>query len=257
MWPNKRPKIWLLTGIYLLKDATFAKEKKRTAGIQVGVSSTILSAVGAPPIGPSIDLGHSNNSSSQTPTQGWLVWAAQYRAIDYRVCTMASGTADIKLLDDVVSEGTAFLSGSEWSNGLMVEVTEQYHSRDDDDGAQPACDDDVYEKIEESFWMCRASGSLTRDESVDRSESESWTLEQEAKFNRWSEAKEELERTGSEASHLQSRACYPLRTQDGFEEEMQRAIDRYLVAEEEYKQAFADFKSSLGEQALKGNEMKV
>ena len=66
----------------------------------------------------------------------------------------------------------------------------------------------------------------------------------------------ELERAGSELGHLHSRDYDHLRTQDDFEEKMQRAIDRYLVAEE-YKQAFADFKSTPGEQALKGHEMKV
>lgn len=131
----KKPRVWLLTGIYLLKDATFTGEKKRTAGIRAGISPTLLSAAGAPPIGPSIDLGHSNDSSSRTPTQGWLVWAAQYRALDYRVCGLESTSADITLLKDVVSPGLCcYYSAPDWWSGLTVEVTEQSNSPDD--GAQ-------------------------------------------------------------------------------------------------------------------------
>ena len=142
---RKKPKIWLLTGIYLLKDATFTGEKKRTAGIQAGVNSTVLSAIGAPPIGPSIDLERSNDSSSQTPTQGWLVWAAQYFALDYRVCSKVFRSADVTLLYNVVSGGRCYYSGPDWANGLTVEVAEQ--SNNLDESAQSVCNEEDYQKI--------------------------------------------------------------------------------------------------------------
>ena len=150
----KKPKIWLLTGIYLLKDATFIGKKKRTANILAGTKSTVLSAVGAPPFGPSIGLGNSNDSSSQAPTQGWLVWAPQYRAVDYRAGTKASKSADITLLYDLVSEEVCYYSPPpDWTRDLMVKVSEQSNGLDD--GAQSSCDDDDYRKIGESFWTCK------------------------------------------------------------------------------------------------------
>ena len=156
---RKKPKIWLLTGIYLLKDATFTGEKKRTAGLQAGVSSTVLSAIGAPPIGPSIDLERSNDSSSQTPTQGWLVWAAQYFALDYRVCSREFRSADITLLTNVVSDGAMYLSAPDWQNGLTIEVAEHWNSLDE--SAQSVCNDEDYQNITEDLWTCETSPWLT------------------------------------------------------------------------------------------------
>jgi len=147
---KRKPKVWLLTGLYLLKDATFTGEKKRTAGIQAGISSSALSAIGGPPVGPSIEVEHSKESSSQTPTEGWLVWAAQYRALDYRVCTKGSQSSDIKLLYDVVSGGALYFSAPAWSKGLTVEVSEQSNGLDD--GAESACDDEGYQKIVDGDW---------------------------------------------------------------------------------------------------------
>ena len=163
---KKKPKIWLLTGIYLLKDATFTGERKRTTGIHAGISSTLLSATGGPPIGPSIDLGHSNDLDSRTPTQGRLVWAAQYRALDYRVRLItASASADIMLLNDVVSAGAMFWCTPGWFEGLTVEVTEQSNSLDD--GSRSSCDDEDYQKIDENFSKCERSRYLTKKTSVD------------------------------------------------------------------------------------------
>ena len=152
---RKKPKIWLLTGIYLLKDATFTEEKKRTTGFQAGVDSTVLSAIGAPPIGPSIDIERSNDSTSQTPTQGWLVWAAQYFALDYRVCSRAFNSADITLLYDVVSGGRCYYSAPDWANGLTVEVAKHWDGVDE--GAQSVCNDEDYQNITESLWTSKTS----------------------------------------------------------------------------------------------------
>ena len=243
----KKPKIWLLTGIYLLKDATFTGEKKRTAGIKAGISSTVMSAVGAPPIGPSIDLGHSNDSSSQTPTQGWLVWAAQYRALDYRVGSRASRSADIQLLYDVVSDGMCYLNSPDWSEGLTVEVTEQSNSLDD--SAQSGDDDDDYKNIAENTWRCRTSQWLTRDESFYIPEK--LTPKQQAKHERWQQAKKEMQSAGLEVGKLHPRRTSLVYTKDNLEEQKQLAHEKYLISEKEYKQALADFKNSLSEtQAL-------
>ena len=239
----KKPKIWLLTGIYLLKDATFIRKKKRTASILAGIKSTVLSAVGAPPIGPSIDLGHSNDSSSQTPTQGWLIWAAQYRALDYRAGTKASKSADITLLYDVVSEGVCYYTPPpDWTRELMVKVTKQSNGLDN--GAQSSCGDDDYQKIAESFWTCKNSHYLTRgDESLNVPEE--LTLEQQAKHERWQQAKKEMQRAGLEAGRFHSRSIYLVHRQDTPAEQKQLALERYLISEKEYKEALADFKSSL------------
>ena len=271
----KKPKIWLLTGIYLLKDATFIEKKKRTAGIQAGVNSTVLSAIGAPPIGPSIDLGHSNESSSQTPTQGWLVWAAQYRALDYRAGTKASSPADITLLYHVLSDGVYYYCGPPpyWTRDLVVRVTDQSNSLDDgaqsacdDEGyqeideypwkPQPACDDKDYQKIDENFWTCKTLQWLevTRDECF--YVPEELTPVQQAKHEKWQHAKGEMENVVLEVRTLDSRMTDWPHTQHILAEQFKLLCDKFLALEKEYKQALADFKSSLGEQALKGNETK-
>ena len=238
----RKPKIWLLTGMYLFKDATFTENKKRTAGIQAGISSTLLSAVGGPPIGPSIDLGHSKDSSLQAPTQGWLVWAAQYRALDYRVGTRASGSADIKLLYDVVSEGILYYSSPDWSRGLTVEVTAQSNSLDDD-ARSASCDDNDYRQIAENFWRCRTSQRLTRGDDESFHVPKELTPAQQAKRKRWRQAKEEMRRAGSEVNVLHSRYLVP--SQDCSEEQKQLLHDQFMLSEKAYKQALADFKSSL------------
>ena len=269
---GKKPKIWLLTGIYLLKDATFTGKKKRTAGIQAGVNSSVLSAVGAPPIGPSIDLGHSNDSSSQTPTQGWLVWAAQYRALDYRAGTKASSPADITLLYDVLSAGVCYyMPPPNWTTNLEVKVTHQSNNPDDDTQSAcddeayqkivenfwrplPACNDKDYQKIDENYWTCKTSQWLTIDESF--YVPEELTPEQQAKHETWQQAKKEMQSAGLQLAVLHSRSGYLIHTQDNSEEQKQLLHDQFMILEKAYKQALADFKSSLGEQALKGNKPK-
>ena len=239
----KKPKIWLLTGIYLLRDATFTGEKKRRAGVQAGVNSTVLSAIGAPPIGPSIDLERSSDSSSQTPTQGWLVWAAQYFALDYRACSRVFRSADITLLDNVVSNGMCYLSGPDWQNGLTVEVAE--HSNSLDESAQSACNDEDYQKITENLQTCETSPWLTKEEPF--YVLDELTPEQRAKHMRWQQTEEEIRGAVLWVDQLQQ-----MEYLDNFEELKQSAHNQILVAEKEHKQAFTDFKSSLSEtQALK------
>jgi hypothetical protein len=146
----KKPKIWFLTRIYLLKDATFTRERTQTAGIQAGISSTALSPVGRSIISPSIDFGHSNNSSSQTLTNGWLVWAAQYIALDYRVGSR-SGPVKIKLLYNVVSEGVAYHCAPAWASGLTVEVSKQSDNLAGGAESASTCDDEDYQEVDDSF----------------------------------------------------------------------------------------------------------
>ena len=237
----KKPKIWLLTGIYLLKDATFTVDRKQTAGFQAGVDSTLLSAIGAPPIGPSIDLERSNDSSSQTPTQGWLVWAAQYFALDYRVCSRAFRSAEITLLDNVVSDGTCYLSGPDWQNGLTVEVAEHLNSLDE--SARSVCSDEDYQKITENLWTCETSPWLTREEPF--YVLNELTPEQQAKHMRWQQAEGEIRSAALMVSKLHSQTEYLVATQDNFEEQKQLAHNILLVSEKDYEQASTDFKSSL------------
>ena len=244
----KKPKIWLLTGIYLLRNATFTGEKKRTAGIQAGVNSTVLSAIGAPPIGPSLDFERSSHSSSRTPTQGWLVWAAQYLALDYRVCSREFRSAEITLLDNVVSDGRCYLSGPDWQNGLTVEVAERSNSLDE--SAQSVCNDEDYQKITENIWTCETSPWLTREEPF--YVLNELTPEQQAKHMRWQQAEGEIRSAALMVSKLHSQTDYLVATQDNFEEQKQLAHNILLVSEKDYEQAFTDFKSSLSEtQALK------
>jgi hypothetical protein len=229
---KKKPKIWLLTGLYLLKDATSAQEKLRTAVGQVGISSTALSPVAGSAIDNSVDLGHSHNSKSQTPTKGLLVWAAQYRALDYHVCKR-SAPADIHLLYDVVSEGWCYGGEPHWERGLRLKLSKQVKNAVESELAS-TCDEADYERLYKSFWICRVSHWLMRDNMVHVPAN--MTPEQQVKQSEWAWTKKVLQDVRLKVGTTEwERDPSPL------EERGQQAYENFMIAEKEYKKSLAEF----------------
>ena len=167
--------------------------------------------------------------------------AAQYLALDYRVCSRGFRSADIKLLHNAVSEGRNYYCAPDYYRGLTVEVVEQSDSLGE--SGHSFCNDYDYQQITENLWTCKASSRLTRETPF--YVPEELTPEQQAKHMRWQHSEEEMKSAGLTVAKLHSRIDYVGPTPDSFKEQKQLARDRFLVAEEEYKQALTDFKSSL------------
>ncbi|KAN0107966.1 hypothetical protein V8E51_007708 [Hyaloscypha variabilis] len=200
---KKTPKIWLLTGLYLLKDATSAQEKLRTA--------------------------------SQTPTKGLLVWAAQYRALDYHVCKR-SAPADIHLLYDVVSEGWCYGGEPHWERGLRLKLSKQVKNAVESELAS-TCDEADYERLYKNFWICRVSHWLMRDNMVHVPAN--MTPEQQVKQSEWAWTKKVLQDVRLKVGTTEwERDPSPL------EERGQRAYENFMIVEKEYKKSLAEFEGS-------------
>ena len=166
----RKLKIWLLTGIYLLKDASVSYKNERIWGTLTRISSTMMAALSGTAIGPAVDLESSTAKSSRTPTRGWLVWAAQYHAIDYetgRSYGDSSKRCRIKLLYDIVSEGTCYAVAPDWATGISIWVTEEEElkarSGSVGDMARSNLDEDSYKLIEDNFVECKMSQWLRED----------------------------------------------------------------------------------------------
>ncbi|EEA20084.1 conserved hypothetical protein [Talaromyces marneffei ATCC 18224] len=78
----RRPKIWFLTGLYLLSGARTIVRKSSSTHIDVGLSSAIVGALGGVPIGGSVSLGQGDMWEMTMGMEEEHVWAAQYRLID-------------------------------------------------------------------------------------------------------------------------------------------------------------------------------
>ena len=81
------------------------------------------------------------------------------------------------------------------------------------------------EKIAESFWTWKTSHYLTRGhESLHVLEE--LTPEQQAKRERWQQAKKEMLSAGLEVCELDSRSIYLVHGQDSSEKQEQLALER-------------------------------
>jgi hypothetical protein len=93
----QRPKIWLLTGVYLIEDATTWTVTNRSSGALVAGSvplpdpTALTTLVG---LNPSLHYEVGKNFVRREGTQilGRKVWAAQYQLIKAKYVTVAEGT---------------------------------------------------------------------------------------------------------------------------------------------------------------------
>ncbi|KAF7164862.1 hypothetical protein CNMCM5623_009289 [Aspergillus felis] len=94
----RRPKVWMLTGLYLLEDARTMVSRHSSSKISAGVSSSIVGALSSVPVGGSLSLGEGNSWQMTTELADQHVWAAQYRLLDARFVKVGKGdAANVKL----------------------------------------------------------------------------------------------------------------------------------------------------------------
>ena len=90
----RRPKVWLLTGLYVLEGARTLVSRGRSTNVSAGVASSIIGALSGVPVGVSVSLevGSSWEMTTQVPEPH--VWAAQFRLLDVRYLKMGKGGVD-------------------------------------------------------------------------------------------------------------------------------------------------------------------
>lgn len=110
----RRPKVWLLTGLYLLEGARTVVSRAGSAKISAGISSTIVGALSGVPVGGSVSLEGGSSWDMTMEVAEPHVWAAQFRLLDARFIKMGKGGLDgvklplsMGLYRDVISVNTA------------------------------------------------------------------------------------------------------------------------------------------------------
>ncbi|KAJ5609524.1 hypothetical protein N7528_010091 [Penicillium herquei] len=160
----RRPKVWLLTGLYVLEGARTVVSRGSSSKVSAGVSSAIIGAVSGVPVGGSVSLGVGSTWEMAMQVAEPHVWAAQYRMVDARFIKAGKGE-DVKLpvsmglYRDVMSVNTA--RGGE---GRSVELglgkeqwqperrqTEEDEDEDDDDDDEEEGDPGVIEDDQEGL----------------------------------------------------------------------------------------------------------
>jgi hypothetical protein len=84
----RKPKIWMLTGLYLLKDAkTFTISSKGVKG-SGDVEAIQFAKLIEVPVGGTVTVGSGNPLEANFSLKGSYVWAAQYHLLDVRYIRM-------------------------------------------------------------------------------------------------------------------------------------------------------------------------
>ncbi|CAL5870759.1 uncharacterized protein PFLUO_LOCUS4999 [Penicillium psychrofluorescens] len=150
----RRPKIWMLTGLYLLEEARTVVSRGKSVGISTGVSSSIVGALSGVPVGGFVKLGVESSWQMAMQVSEPHVWAAQFRLLDAQFIKMGKGGVDdvklpasMGLYRDVMSVNTARGGGSQ-SIGLGLEdenrPEQMEESAEEDDQDSPELEE--YEK---------------------------------------------------------------------------------------------------------------
>ncbi|KAJ5995254.1 hypothetical protein N7481_002231 [Penicillium waksmanii] len=152
----RRPKVWLLTGLYLLEGTRAVVSNGQSANISAGVSSAIIGALSGVPVGGSVSLGAGSTWEMAMEVADPHVWAAQYRLVDARFIKMGKGGIDgvklpasMGLYRDILSVNTARGAG-EREVELGLEIEQDESMIDDQDGQE----EEGYEKrLEQAIQM--------------------------------------------------------------------------------------------------------
>ncbi|KAJ5280214.1 hypothetical protein N7478_005586 [Penicillium angulare] len=90
----RRPKVWMLTGLYLLEGARTVVSRGKSSKVSVGVSSAIIGAMSGVPVGGSVSLGVGETWEMAMQVAEPHVWAAQYRLVDAKFIKVGKGGVD-------------------------------------------------------------------------------------------------------------------------------------------------------------------
>ncbi|KAJ5948918.1 hypothetical protein N7454_002225 [Penicillium verhagenii] len=89
----RRPKVWMLTGLYLLEDTRTVVSRGQSSKVSAGVSSSIIGALSGVPVGGSVSLGVGSTWEMAMQVAEPHVWAAQFRLLDAKFIKMGKGGA--------------------------------------------------------------------------------------------------------------------------------------------------------------------
>ena len=110
----RRPKVWMLTGMYLLEGARTVVSRGTSTKVSAGISSAIVSALSGVPVGGSVSLGVGSTWEMAMQVAEPHVWAAQFRLLDAKFIKVGKGSVDdvklplsMGLYRDVMSVNTA------------------------------------------------------------------------------------------------------------------------------------------------------
>ncbi|GAQ08699.1 hypothetical protein ALT_6020 [Aspergillus lentulus] len=155
----RRPKVWMLTGLYLLEETRTMVSRHNSSKISAGVSASIVGALSSVPVGGFLSLGEGNSWEMTMELAEQHVWAAQYRLLDAHFVKVGKGGAEsvklplsMGLYRDVLSVNTVRGEGTDEVE-LQLENEKQAH----DESAQNVEDQDseelkAYEKrLEEAI----------------------------------------------------------------------------------------------------------
>ena len=160
----RRPKIWMLTGRYLLHDVRAYKSGKLKPELSAEVSPQVSGVAGGPPIGGSLSLGWERDIEADITMPNANVWAAQWRLLDTEFVIKSTSPAvgqgialHFGLFPDVTSQGVL--------RGGLGEVAEAWSTR-------------VGPLLHETSWRIESEGAESTNEEPSSEEPSEETYDQ-------------------------------------------------------------------------------
>ncbi|KAJ5947499.1 hypothetical protein N7466_000514 [Penicillium verhagenii] len=154
----RRPKVWMLTGLYLLEDTRTVVSRGQSSKVSAGVSSSIIGALSGVPVGGSVSLGVGSTWEMAMQVAEPHVWAAQFRLLDAKFIKMGKGGAgDVKLpasmglYRDIMSVNTARDGAKRGVELGLVRADEEEDDDEEENQGQSLLEDGVGEDDQESL----------------------------------------------------------------------------------------------------------
>ncbi|PWY86854.1 hypothetical protein BO70DRAFT_427850 [Aspergillus heteromorphus CBS 117.55] len=138
----RRPKIWLLTGLYMLEGTRTVVSRGHSKDASAGISSSVLGALSGVPVGGSVSLGHETSWELAMEVPERHVWAAQFRLLDAQFIKMGkTGLEGVQLptsmglYRDFMSVNTVRGAGQDGVElGLQSEIDDEEEDAFSEDG---------------------------------------------------------------------------------------------------------------------------
>lgn len=153
----RRPKVWLLTGVYVLEQTRTMVSRAKSTGISAGISSALIGAASGVPVGGSVNLGNGSSWEMAMEVAEPHVWAAQFRMLDARFIKMAKGGLEatklpmtIGLYRDVMSvsmqrSGRTVLEGAALQDSAQLALKSEQGSTHEEASAEEQASDELLE----------------------------------------------------------------------------------------------------------------
>ena len=158
----RRPRIWMLTGQYLLEDTQMLHIKSRKQQGSIATRALAIGALTGVPVGGSINISPDISCEAKLRTPDKLVWAAQFHKLKTNYVRVRSGEAPrvprtISIYPNALSIGSAVRGEADESTfaqvALSSEVSGTMEETDDaeDSTAYETVLKNAVDQFEESF----------------------------------------------------------------------------------------------------------